>query len=84
MEDPAGDEVRIRETAYLLWERAGRPEGRAEEFWQQAQAELKSDEDQYDKTLEDSFPASDPPSTGGVTGPRTRTGKERTIRAADE
>jgi hypothetical protein len=27
------NEPRIRELAYLLWEQAGRPEGRAEEFW---------------------------------------------------
>ncbi|WP_244173713.1 DUF2934 domain-containing protein, partial [Caballeronia temeraria] len=23
----------VRERAYLLWEKEGRPEGRAEEFW---------------------------------------------------
>lgn len=27
----------VRERAYALWEMAGRPEGRADEFWQQAQ-----------------------------------------------
>jgi hypothetical protein len=26
-------ESRTRERAYLLWEQAGRPEGRSEEFW---------------------------------------------------
>jgi len=29
----------VRERAYSLWEQAGRPEGRAEEFWHQAQHE---------------------------------------------
>jgi hypothetical protein len=27
----------VRERAFLLWEQAGQPEGRAEEFWYQAQ-----------------------------------------------
>jgi hypothetical protein len=29
-------EHRVRERAYFLWEREGRPEGRAEEFWTRA------------------------------------------------
>jgi len=33
-------EERVRHRAYELWEEAGRPAGRAEEFWQQARAEL--------------------------------------------
>jgi Protein of unknown function (DUF2934) len=37
--DPAWwDEVRAR--AYALWEREGRPEGRAEAHWAEAEAEL--------------------------------------------
>jgi precorrin-2 methylase len=32
-------EGRIRERAYFLWERAGRPFGRAEEFWERARQE---------------------------------------------
>lgn len=44
-EDPLGvlaetkqglDQV-VRERAYILWEQAGRPNGRADEFWHQAQ-----------------------------------------------
>ena len=31
--------------------------------------------DQHDKALEDSFPASDPPSATGITGPRVHTPK---------
>ena len=30
----------VRDTAYFLWEQDGRPEGRAEEYWQRA-LELK-------------------------------------------
>ena len=36
-ETPAGLEQVVRERAFLLWEQAGRPEGRAEEFWHRAQ-----------------------------------------------
>jgi hypothetical protein len=32
-ETKTGLEQSVRERAYLLWEEAGRPEGRAEEFW---------------------------------------------------
>ncbi len=31
---------RVRERAYAMWEEAGRPEGRAEEFWERARQEL--------------------------------------------
>jgi Protein of unknown function (DUF2934) len=34
------DETRLR--AFRLWEQAGKPEGRAEEFWLQAEHELAS------------------------------------------
>ena len=33
-------EQEVRERAYVLWEEAGRPEGRSEEFWFLAQQEL--------------------------------------------
>ena len=33
---PGLDQV-VREHAYVLWEQAGRPNGRADEFWHQAQ-----------------------------------------------
>jgi hypothetical protein len=35
---------RVRERAYALWEREGRPEGRAEEHWFRAEAELRAEE----------------------------------------
>ena len=33
-------EDHIRRRAYHLWEEAGRPEGRSEEFWHAARAEI--------------------------------------------
>lgn len=59
---------RIRETAYRLWEEAGSPEGEDERLWFQAQAEIAREEASLDRELAESFPASDPPSTSGVTG----------------
>ena len=66
-------ERRIRERAYALWERAGRPDGRADEFWQQARAEearaaAAAEEERIDEEARESFPASDPPSHTGITG----------------
>jgi hypothetical protein len=58
-------EVKQRELAYQLWEEAGRPPGRQDEFWQQAEEQLAQNKqsdpgDDLDKAGEDSFPASDP------------------------
>lgn len=63
-------ETSVRERAYFLWERAGRPEGRAEEFWAQAQRDEARAmvEARIDEEARDSFPASDPPSHVGITG----------------
>jgi hypothetical protein len=36
-ETKAGLDQFVRDRAYYLWEQAGRPEGRAEDFWHQAQ-----------------------------------------------
>jgi Protein of unknown function (DUF2934) len=36
-ETKAGLDQVVRERAYLLWEQAGRPEGRADDFWHEAQ-----------------------------------------------
>lgn len=33
----ANFEERVRERAYYLWQQAGAPEGRAEEFWDEAE-----------------------------------------------
>jgi hypothetical protein len=37
---PTADEAAIREQAYLLWEREGRPSGRVMEFWSRAEVAL--------------------------------------------
>lgn len=39
MAHPKDDQIRAR--AHQLWERAGKPEGRDEEFWHQAERELQ-------------------------------------------
>ncbi|WP_250487042.1 DUF2934 domain-containing protein [Caballeronia sp. GaOx3] len=39
MEVPATEE-QIRALAYTLWEEAGSPEGRSEEFWDEAKKQL--------------------------------------------
>jgi hypothetical protein len=52
------NEDQIRNYAHQLWEKAGRPEGRDDEFWHAAKAELDADgespttraEQQPDKT----------------------------------
>lgn len=36
-------EERIRERAHRLWELAGKPEGRQDEFWREAERELSKD-----------------------------------------
>ena len=64
---PSQDEIRQR--AYELWEQAGCPTGSPDEFWHRACEELAQSETAYDVSLEDSFPASDPPSHSGTTGP---------------
>jgi len=33
----------VRNYAHQLWEKAGRPEGRSDEFWRQAQIELDAE-----------------------------------------
>ncbi|MGM5000017.1 DUF2934 domain-containing protein [Tardiphaga sp. 20_F10_N6_6] len=40
---PRYSEEQIREYAHKLWEREGRPEGKADDFWHQAKSELESD-----------------------------------------
>lgn len=41
-------EEQIRDYAHQLWEKAGRPEGRSEEFWRQAQIELDAESETND------------------------------------
>ena len=39
MDQPTDD--KLRERAHQLWEQAGRPEGRQDEFWYRAERELR-------------------------------------------
>lgn len=41
------DQEKIRDRAYQLWDRAGQPEGRDQEFWFDAEREL-AEEDEVD------------------------------------
>ena len=63
-------DTRIRERAHLLWERAGRPEGRADEYWEQAERDdaRVAANSRIDEEGRESFPASDSPSHSGITG----------------
>jgi hypothetical protein len=38
---PSQEEIRVR--SYLIWEREGRPEGKSEEHWLRAKAELDAE-----------------------------------------
>jgi hypothetical protein len=40
---PKYSEDQIREYAHHLWEKAGKPEGNADDFWHQAKSELEAD-----------------------------------------
>jgi hypothetical protein len=39
------DDAKIRDRAYQLWDQAGQPEGREQEFWYDAERELAEEED---------------------------------------
>lgn len=41
---PSPEVQRIRERAHELWEKAGKPPGRHEEFWHQAEAEVRGED----------------------------------------
>lgn len=45
MEDQK-EQDRIRRRAYEIWEREGSPDGRAEEFWEQAKTSLEEEDAQ--------------------------------------
>jgi hypothetical protein len=42
MQQPTEEEIRSR--AHELWEQAGKPEGRDEEFWHLAEQELRNED----------------------------------------
>jgi hypothetical protein len=45
-------EQRVRERAYEIWERTGRPEGKADEQWLQAEAEIAAEEQGLEQEIE--------------------------------
>ncbi len=45
-------EKRVRERAYEIWERAGRPEGMAEQHWLQAEKEIAAEEEGLKEEIE--------------------------------
>ena len=50
------NEQMIREQAYVLWDHAGRPDGRSDEFWFAAKAEFEREEETGEKTSARMFP----------------------------
>jgi hypothetical protein len=61
----------IGELAYRIWQARGCPEGTAEQDWLDAEKQLKSAQraaeptssEAIDRSLQDTFPASDPPAS---------------------
>jgi hypothetical protein len=43
MEKPEEEQIRVR--AHALWELAGKPDGQDDEFWHEAEKEIKSETD---------------------------------------
>lgn len=56
---------RIRERAYALWEGEGRPNGRSEAHWQQAEAEIGASEADPETLPPADVLAPDPPPDDG-------------------
>jgi hypothetical protein len=46
--DNVSREEKIRVRAYELWEKSGSPEGRADEYWEQARAQIDEEESEDD------------------------------------
>ena len=51
--DNVSREEKIRVRAYELWEKDGSPEGRADEYWEQAQAQIDEEESAADESETD-------------------------------
>ena len=49
-------EEQIRDYAHLLWEKAGKPEGRADEFWHSAEVELNAESESPDAPTQTAQP----------------------------
>jgi hypothetical protein len=52
--DNVSREERIRVRAYELWEKDGRPEERADEYWEQARVQIEEEESEADRNGDDS------------------------------
>jgi pyruvate/2-oxoacid:ferredoxin oxidoreductase beta subunit len=46
-------EERIRHRAREIWQASGYPEGRSEEFWLQAEQEIRGEKETYDRLKSD-------------------------------
>ena len=46
--EPTSDEIGLR--AYFIWEREGKPQGREQQHWLQAVAELKTEREKANKS----------------------------------
>lgn len=62
-------EQRIEEEAHALWVAAGSPAQGPAAFREEAVKSIASEETAVDKSVADTFPASDPPAHSGITGP---------------
>lgn len=63
---PHIEEHKVRDRAYQLWEEAGHPEDREQEFWFQAEREL-AEEDEIDVSREASVINLPPLTAGSIT-----------------
>jgi len=66
----AHDDQAIRELAYRLWQEDGGAQGSPQHYWWAAERQLRGDAgsptqpaDAIEESLEESFPASDPPAS---------------------
>jgi hypothetical protein len=61
------EEARIRERAYEIWAREGRPHGKDEEHWQRARAEISAESGAVaDRAAAGSKPQAERPTTATV------------------
>jgi Protein of unknown function (DUF2934) len=61
-------EDRVRDRAYALWEKDGRPDGRSDEYWQQARSEVEAEEaEPGNESPEGAKEKRQPPSAGSKT-----------------
>ncbi|WGD55584.1 DUF2934 domain-containing protein [Bradyrhizobium sp. CB1650] len=49
------EEQKIRERAHLLWEQAGRPEGKEDHFWLEAERQLQEEQIRHELKTPDNL-----------------------------